>query len=71
MPTPAVLSEQTAMATSGSLTKASMLACRAVRVWSPRMDEYRTPFLSNSASAASMTSTCLAKKTTLPALRAS
>ena len=48
-----------------------MLRCRTVEVWSPRIDENRTPCLANVSSAASITSTCLAKKTTLPALRAS
>ena len=37
-PTPAAVSEQTATATSGSLMKASMFACRALGVWSPRID---------------------------------
>ena len=70
-PTPAAVSEHTATATSGSLTKASTLACRALGVWSPRIDEKRTPCRAKISSAASMTSMCLAKKTTLPALRAS
>ena len=71
IPTPAAVSEHTAIATSGSLTNASICFCRAVRVWSPRIEENRIPALLKAASAASITSTCLAKKTTLPALRAS
>ena len=70
-PTPAAVSEQTATATSGSFTNASMCFCRAVAVWSPRIEEKRMPCRSKVSSAASITSTCLAKKTTLPALRAS
>ena len=70
-PTPAAVREQTATATSGSFTNASMFFCRTDGVWSPRIDEKRTPSRSKVSSAASMTSTCLAKKTTLPALRAS
>ena len=70
-PTPAAVSEHTATATSGSFTKASTFACRAVGVWPPRIDEKRTPRRAKISSAASITSTCLAKKTTLPALRAS
>jgi hypothetical protein len=70
-PTPAAVSEQTATETSGSLTKASMLRCRTDGVWSPRMEENRTPWRVKVSSAASITSTCLAKNTTLPALRAS
>ena len=38
-PTPAAVSEHTATATWGSPTNASMLACRLVGVWSPRMEE--------------------------------
>ncbi len=48
-----------------------MFACRAVGVWSPRIEEKRTPCRAKVCSAASITSMCLAKKTTLPALRAS
>ena len=65
------MSEQTATATSGSFMKASMFFWRDVGVWSPRIDEKRSPCLAKASSAASMTSMCLAKKTTLPALRAS
>jgi hypothetical protein len=71
MPTPAAVKEQTATATSASFTKASICFCRAADVWSPRMDENRIPRLVNVSSAMSITSTCFAKKTTLPALRAS
>ena len=39
MPTPAAVSEQTAIATSGSLTNASICFCRADVVWSPRIEE--------------------------------
>ena len=48
-----------------------MFFCRDVGVWSPRIEEKRIPCLAKTSSATSMTSTCLAKKTTLPALRAS
>ena len=48
-----------------------MFLWRAAEVWSPRIDEKRIPCLAKVSSAASITSTCLAKKTTLPALRAS
>ena len=44
-PTPAAVSEHTATAMSGSLAKASTLACRAVGVWPPRIEEKRTPCL--------------------------
>ena len=71
IPTPAAVREQTAMWTSGSLTKASISFCRALEVWSPRIEEKRIPDLAKVSSAASITSMCLAKKTTLPALRAS
>ena len=70
-PTPAAVSEQTTIATSGSFTKASMLRSRTARVWLPRIEEYLMPRLANVASASSMTSTCLAKNTTLRTLRAS
>ena len=48
-----------------------MLLCRTVGVWSPRIEENRMPCLAKASSATSMTSMCLAKNTTLPALRAS
>jgi hypothetical protein len=48
-----------------------MFFCRDAGVWSPRIDEKRTPCRAKVSSAASITSTCLAKNTTLPALRAS
>ena len=48
-----------------------MFLCRAVGVWSPRIEEKRMPRLAKVSSATSITSMCLAKKTTLPTLRAS
>ncbi len=71
IPTPAAVREHTATATSGSLVNASMFAWRTLVVWSPRIDAYPIPRWANSSSARSITSTCLAKKTTLPTLRAS
>ena len=70
-PTPAAVREQIAIAILGSLTNASMLRCRLAGVWSPRTEAYWMPRDSNSSDAASITSMCLAKNTTLPALRAS
>ncbi len=65
-PTPAAVSEQTATATSGSFWKASMASWRCLEVCSPRTDTVRRPAEASTRSAASMTSMCLAKKTTLP-----
>ena len=62
------MSEQTATDTDGSLVKASTAAWRALVVWSPRMDTYVSPRSANTFSAASITSMCFAKKTTLPTL---
>ena len=52
---PAAVSEQTATAASGSFAKASMFACRAAGVWSPRIDEERTPRRAAVSSTASIT----------------
>ncbi len=70
-PTPATDSEHTATATSGSLTNAAMFLSRVLEVWSPRIELKRIPRWAKSSSALSITSTCLAKNTTLPTLRAS
>jgi hypothetical protein len=48
-----------------------MFFCRDARVWSPRIEEKRIPRLAKVSSATSITSTCFAKKTTLPTFRAS
>ena len=70
-PTPAAVKEQTAIATSGSLLNASMACWRAVVVWSPRIETVRSPACAKCASAASITSMCFAKNTTLPTERCS
>jgi hypothetical protein len=70
-PTPAAVSEQTAIATPGSVLKASIACWRAVVVWSPRIEIVRRPDAAKCASAASMTSMCFAKNTTLPTERCS
>ena len=49
-----------------NLFQASMLRWRAVELWSPRMLEYLMSRWAKNSSAASITSMCLAKNTTLP-----
>ena len=55
-PTPAAVSEQTTISTSGSSTKASMLRWRTLGVWSPRIEEYLIPRRAKVSSATSLTS---------------
>ena len=71
MPTPAAESEHTMTLTSGSFVNPSIASWRAFGLWSPRMLTERMPTEAKCRSAASMTSMCLAKNTTLPTLRAS
>ena len=70
-PTPAAVSEHTAIPTPGSLLNASIACWRAGVVWSPRSEIVRRPAAAKCASAASITSMCFAKKTTLPTERCS
>ena len=69
-PTPAAVSEATTTETCGSFANESIASWRALGVWSPRIETALRPTRSKWSSAASITSMCLAKKTTLPTERA-